>query len=214
MDRRLPVYMLIDVSGSMAGENIECVRNGLSALVEGLRENPIALDNAYLSVITFGNEAKQVVPLTDLDDFQEPQLEAHGCTAMGDALKLVCECAKKELISTTAETKGDWRPLVFLFTDGEPTDDITDGLNEFKKIRWGQKVCCATPDGDMHTLEKISEIVLKMKDTTPQTFDKYFKWVTASIVSTTKSIATTGNDEVAAAGGVGPAIPEDLLNIE
>lgn len=214
MDRRLPVYLLIDVSGSMDGENIVCVRNGLSTLAEGLREDPIAQDTAYLSVITFSDTAQQLVPLTDLEDFQEPALRAHGCTALGDALKLVAECAKRELVTTSAEQKGDWRPLVFIFTDGEPTDDITDGLNEFRKIHWGQKVCCATPGADIRTLEKISEVVLKMKDTTSETFKKYFRWVTATIVSTTNSIQMTGNDEAAVAGGVGPAIPDDLLNIE
>ena len=211
MDRRLPVYLLIDVSGSMRGENIASVRNGLTALVEGLRENPIALDSAYLSVITFDSDARQVVPLTDLDDFQEPTLDANGCTALGAALKLVSECWEREQIKTTAESKGDWRPLVFIFTDGEPTDDITEGLNAFKRIHWGQKVCCATPEGDIKTLEQISEIVLKMKDTTPATFDKFFKWVTASIVSTTKSIQTTGTDTAVAE--VLPGIPDDLINI-
>ena len=34
--RRLPVYLLIDVSGSMSGEPIESVRNGLQMLVAAL----------------------------------------------------------------------------------------------------------------------------------------------------------------------------------
>ena len=50
--RRLPVYLLIDTSGSMHGEAIEAVRNGLQVLVSALRQDPYALETAYLSVIT------------------------------------------------------------------------------------------------------------------------------------------------------------------
>lgn len=80
--RRLPVYLLLDISGSMHGEPIEAVRSGLSLLVTELRKNPYALETAYLSVITFGSDAKQIVPLTEFPAFQQPILEAKGLTAM------------------------------------------------------------------------------------------------------------------------------------
>ena len=40
--RRLPVYLLLDTSGSMMGEPIEAVRQGLRALVADLRGDPQA----------------------------------------------------------------------------------------------------------------------------------------------------------------------------
>ena len=63
--RKLPVYLLLDTSGSMFGEPIEAVKNGVQTLVAALRQDPYALETAYLSVITFDNGARQVVPLTD-----------------------------------------------------------------------------------------------------------------------------------------------------
>ena len=60
--RRLPVYLLVDTSGSMHGEAIEAVRNGLQVLVSALRQDPYALDTAYLSVITFNSSAQQIIP--------------------------------------------------------------------------------------------------------------------------------------------------------
>ena len=44
--RRLPVYILIDTSGSMHGEPIEAVRNGLQVLISSLRQDPYALETA------------------------------------------------------------------------------------------------------------------------------------------------------------------------
>ena len=51
--RRLPVYLVLDCSGSMSGEPIEAVCQGVKALVADLRTDPQALETAYLSVITF-----------------------------------------------------------------------------------------------------------------------------------------------------------------
>ena len=38
--RRLPVYLLLDTSGSMAGEPIEAVKNGVQMMLHSLRQNP------------------------------------------------------------------------------------------------------------------------------------------------------------------------------
>jgi uncharacterized protein YegL len=89
MARRLPVYLVLDTSGSMMGEPIAAVETGVQTLVSALRQDPYALETAYLSVITFDSKAKQVVPLTELTAFQMPSIQATGLTSLGDALKLL-----------------------------------------------------------------------------------------------------------------------------
>ncbi len=64
-----------------------------------------------------------------------PLFSASGTTALGEALSLTANRIDAEVQKTTAETKGDWRPLVFLMTDGGPTDDWRKGLNEFKAAK-------------------------------------------------------------------------------
>ena len=117
--RRLPVYLLLDTSGSMSGEPIEAVKNGVQILVSTLRQDPYALETAYLSVITFDSTAKQVVPLTELANFQTPNISASGTTALGDGLGLLADSIEKEVGKTTAEIKGDWKPLGFAFNVGK-----------------------------------------------------------------------------------------------
>ena len=192
--RRLPVYLLVDVSGSMHGEPIESVKNGLQMLVAALRKDPQALETAYLSVITFGSSAQQITPLTELSTFQLPEITAGGCTVLGEALKLVCKCRDNEVTKTTATTKGDWRPMVFILTDGVPTDDPTEGISEFRARKWGASVCCAAgPGADKNLLDKITpECVVELATADQATLSAYFKWVTASIVSTSKSINESG----------------------
>ena len=55
--RRLPVYLLLDTSGSMHGEPIEAVKNGVQTLLTTLKQDPYALETAYVSVITFDSTA-------------------------------------------------------------------------------------------------------------------------------------------------------------
>jgi uncharacterized protein YegL len=186
--RRLPVYLLLDTSGSMSGEPIEAVKNGVQIMISSLRQNPQAIETAFLSVITFDSSAQQIIPLTDLASFQMVDIKATGVTALGEALKLVAHKIETEVAKTTTEQKGDWKPLVFIMTDGIPTDDWQSGLNEFKKAKVAFTVACAAGSGaDANILKQITENVVSLDTADSASIGKFFQWVTASIgVSSTK----------------------------
>ncbi|MBD5311068.1 MAG: VWA domain-containing protein [Bacteroides sp.] len=206
--RKLPVYLLLDTSGSMFGEPIEAVNSGVQVLLSTLRSDPYALETAYLSVITFDNTARQVVPMTELSAFQAPNLTANGCTALGEALSFVAQRADAEVTKTTAEKKGDWKPLVFIMTDGAPTDDLQRGIDEFKKRKWGIVVACAAGAGaSTDTLRKITECVVSLDQADSNTIKKYFKWVSASI-STSSMKVDEGHGDVTGLSELPPPPPE------
>jgi uncharacterized protein YegL len=186
--RRLPVYLLLDTSGSMSGEPIEAVKNGVQIMISSLRQNPQAIETAFLSVITFDSAAQQIIPLTDLASFQMVDIKATGVTALGEALKLVAHKIDTEVAKTTTEQKGDWKPLVFIMTDGIPTDDWQSGLNEFKKSKVAFTVACAAGSGaDTNILKQITDNVVSLDTADSASIGKFFQWVTASIgVSSTK----------------------------
>lgn len=188
--RRLPVYLLVDVSGSMHGEPIESVKSGLQMLVSALRKDPQALETAYLSVITFGSSATQTVPLTDLASFQIPEIAAGGCTALGAALDLVCDCAEREVVKSTSDVKGDWRPMMFLMTDGVPTDNPKSGIDRFRKMKWGVAVSCAAGSGaDTKLLDRITpECVVSLDTADSASIAAFFKWVSSSVSISSKSV--------------------------
>lgn len=191
--RRLPVYILLDCSGSMYGEPIEAVKNGVQVLVSTLRQDPYALETAYLSIITFDSNARQVTPLTELSAFQQPTLQASGCTALGEALSLLAKKANEEVIKTTMEKKGDWKPLVFIMTDGEPTDNLNKGIADFKKEKWGMVVACAAGAGaNTDTLKKITECVVSLDTADSATIKAFFKWVSASVSAGSMKVEETG----------------------
>lgn len=111
-----------------------------------------------------------------------PALTASGTTSLWRSAyshgQLHCQRSTK----TTADTKGDWRPLVFLMTDGSPNDDWRKGLNDFKAARTGVVVACAAGhDADTSVLKEITEIVVQLDTADSSTIKAFFKWVSASI---------------------------------
>ncbi len=210
--RRLPVYLLLDCSESMAGPAIEEVSRGVDTLVSVLRSNPLALETAYLSVITFSRYAKQVVPLTEIVQFQAPKLSVRTGTAFGSALQLLLQCMRKEVVKTTPITKGDYKPLVFLLTDGQPTDDWEPAADLLRaannpKIANIYAIGCG-PDVDTNNLYRVTDIVLKMPEATPDAFRKAFVWLSASVQS-----ASTRLGEGAQGPIDMPALPEGILEV-
>lgn len=188
---------MLDTSGSMFGEPIEAVRNGVQVLVSTLRQDPYALETAYLSIITFDSKAQQISPLTELAAFQAPNIEANGGTALGEALSLLVNCVSREITKTTAEVKGDWKPLVFIMTDGVPTDNLQKGLADFKKGKFGTVVACAAGAGaDINTLKQITENVVSLDTADSATMKSYFQWVSASISTVSMKIEKSNVEEV------------------
>lgn len=188
--RRLPVYLVLDCSGSMTGEPIEACRQGVKALLADLRNDPQALETAYLSVITFSSSAQQVCPLTELTSFTEPTLTASGSTALGEALKVLKDSIEREVRKSTPTQKGDWKPLIFLMTDGQPTDNWQPIADEVKNKRFGNLIACAAgPAADSSKLKQITDIVVELSNLQPDQLKAFFKWVSSSIKTTSQNVA-------------------------
>lgn len=189
--RRLPVYLLLDCSGSMMGEPIEAVKQGVKALLSELRGDPQALETAYLSVITFDSSARQITPLTELMQFKEPELKASGATALGGALEVLIDCVNNEVRKSTDTQKGDWRPLVFILTDGSPTDIETfrNASQNLKALKAANIIACAAGSNANTTyLKQITQNVLMMNTLSAGDMAQFFAWVSGSIKMSSKSV--------------------------
>ncbi len=195
--RRLPIYFLIDVSESMIGEPIEQVQEGIGNIIKELRTDPYALETVYISIIVFAGKAQKVTPLIELYNFYPPKLPIGGGTSLGNALNYLMNDFDSSLQKTTPEIKGDWKPIVFLFTDGNPTDKYEsafDKWNQKYKSKSNLVVISLGDNTDTNIFGKITDQMLLLKNTDSESFKKFFKWVTASIKTSSVSVSESKDD--------------------
>ena len=186
MSRRLPIYILIDTSGSMRGEPIEAVKVGLSDMIATLRLDPYALDTACVSIITYDQTVKQVLPLTELDQLHLPDIQCpeSGPTFLGAALKLLCKLYDQEVHMGSPTKKGDWMPLLFILTDGKPSDiqAYEEGVMMVKKRQFTNIVACAAgPKAKTEPLQQLTEHVFTLDTVDSTTFKRFFQWGTVNV---------------------------------
>ena len=198
--RRLPVYLLIDTSGSMRGESIHAVNVGVQAMLSALRQDPYALESVHISIITFDNEAREHTKLSALENFQFTDIvvPSAGGTFTGAALECLVACVDRDVRRSDGDKKGDWRPLVFLMTDGTPSDAWAYGeaIKEVKKRAFGSIIACAVgPKARHEHLKQLTDTVVALETLDSTAFAGFFKWVSASVASGSTSAGVNSSTD-------------------
>jgi uncharacterized protein YegL len=221
--RRLPISLLADTSASMHGAPIAAVNTGLHNFVAALRQDPQALECAAVSIITFASDAAQLTPLTDAGEFAPPTLTAEGGTNLGAALRLLAAAISRDTRKRTADYQGDWRPMTFLITDGQPTDvDQHDpanywraGLAEYNRVaaEWKSSLVAVGcgPKADLQVLNEVTRVVLRMPDMTPDVIASLFEWISQSVRTVSRSVSSHAVQGQDAVTGHLPSLPPGIV---
>lgn len=180
-----PVFLLLDVSGSMDividpentrrtgktafidRQHVEFVEGGttktqllndaVKKMIDSFREEEKMETEFLVSIITFGDEAHLHLKPTKASEISLDNFEADGETAMGSALKLAKEqIENKEIVPSRA-----YRPTVVLVSDGAPNDEWKPAMQKFVHEGRSSKCFCVAmgigDDADKSVLGKFIE---------------------------------------------------------
>ena len=110
-----------------------------------------------IAVLEFSDGAKWITPKpVPAEDFHWDYLNASGLTDFGDA----CSCLNEKLSRNAfmSEITGSFAPAIFLLSDGEPTDDFIDRLDDLWKNNWFRKaIKVAVAIGDDANTEVLAD---------------------------------------------------------
>ena len=191
---RVPVCLCLDTSGSMEGQPIEELNEGVHLFYEAIKEDETALYSAEISIVTFGGNAECIKDFSSLEIQPEaPKLSAYGMTPMGEAVNMALDLLEKRKEEYKDKGVDYYQPWLVLMTDVEPNGDaeeLSKAINRTANLV-NQKKLTVFPIGigkgaDMEVLAKFSpkRSPLKLQGLK---FKEFFAWLSKSVSKTSQS---------------------------
>jgi len=133
--KSLVIFFLIDTSGSMRGKKMGELNTVMEELIPEIRRVGEADTDVKIAVLTFSTGVKWMykAPIS-VEEFQWSRLEANGVTSMGEAFsELSNRMSRNGFLNSPSLS---FAPVIFLMTDGYPSDDYKKGLESLQTNSW------------------------------------------------------------------------------
>ena len=186
--RRLPIYLLINTSSAISNETLRNFNDCIKLLIETLQEDTYALETAHISIITFDSTITKLCSLSPLSSFKIPSIKLGRNESSLEYIFLqLSPIIDDELVKTTCTKKGDWKPLVFIFSDNDSVINITREEAESIHHKCGRIIVCTTKDSvNGKNYKNITETILSIESFDKLTIKSQFRWVSESIDASDK----------------------------
>lgn len=201
---RCPCILLLDTSGSMSGEPIRQLNEGVSAFREELLTDELASRRVEVAVVTFG-PVQVAADFATPDMFYSPHLSASGDTPMGSAILQAIEMLERRKALYRSHGVAYFRPWIFLITDGGPTDAYHLAAQAVREGHAAKKFnffAVGVKGADFRKLSEIAPVDRAPVHLDGLKFREMFKWLSASLKVVSGSQSHSGS-----------ANPDERLNL-
>lgn len=189
---RCPCILLLDNSGSMQGEAIDALNEGLHIFKQELNQDNLAKKRVEVAIVTFNSEVEVVQDFVTADEFEPPTLTAQGLTQMGSAILQGLDILEIRKAMYRANGVAYYRPWIFLITDGEPQGEsdmvVEQAAQRVKNDEANKRVAFFAVGVEEANMTRLSEIAvrqpLKLKGLN---FKELFIWLSASMQQVSQS---------------------------
>ena len=194
----LPFYIVVDASGSMEGTKIQSVNEALEEMRLKVTTDPFLSSIAWIGIITFSDEAEELIELGDLSRFISiPEIEVVANTNYGEVFDFLRTTIDHDIERLRADGVKAHRPLVFFLSDGQPSFENWEGpVKAIHDKTWSYHpniIAFGIEDADSSVLLQISTLDFFMMDESSkvkpsQVISDLIDSVTNTILASTASV--------------------------
>ena len=133
--KSLVIFFLIDTSASMKGKKMGELNTVMEELIPEIRRVGEADTDVKMSVLTFSTGIEWMYPEPkSIEEFQWKRLVPSGVTSMGAAFEeLAVKMSRNGYLNSPSLS---FAPVIFLMTDGYPSDNYKKALASLKNNSW------------------------------------------------------------------------------
>jgi len=188
---RVPICLVLDTSGSMAGNPIDELNSGVELFYQSILNDEVARYAAEISIVTFGGSANQILDFASIERQEVPRLTAYGQTPMGEAVTLALDLLERRKNEYSSAGVDYFQPWMVLMTDGAPTDDISQAAARTSDLIQKRKLTIFPigigPKANMNVLARFSpnRSPLRLKGLN---FSQFFEWLSKSVSRVSQSM--------------------------
>lgn len=191
--------LLLDTSGSMSGQPIMELNEGVRQFIEEVRDDDYAASSVEVGIITFGGTVREVLDFQTVDKIssRKAELFADGNTPMGEAINLAIQRLEERKNQYKQHGVSYYQPWLVLMSDGAPTDGhiFEQAASRLKQLAESRKVTVfgigIGHQADLHQLAKCCPSNRPPRLLQGLKFKEFFEWLSQSLSRVSQSTPGT-----------------------
>lgn len=180
--------LLLDTSGSMGGDPIRELNEGLNKFKLDVCEDKTTRDVLDIAIVEFNSGLNVVQEFVPIEYMEPVNLEARGGTNMSPAIQKSIDMVNERSRFYRRSGTEPYKPWIIMISDGAPQDDITEIVKVIQDMEQNEKLkffSLGVEGYDSQTLHRLSgPKVMKLKG---YDFSSFFDWVNKSMRSVSVS---------------------------